>query len=303
MSKRRFRIAAKGKPDLPGMMLATVEALRALGGSASNQELDEKVIEVEGVTETEQTYTMPDGNRTRVHYYLAWARTYLKGGDVLVNSSRGVWALTDKSETITSLSDTRKIQQRVAAEARDAHLRRKAHRPPEPNVVDATEDNGQEATEDSGQENVAWKNSLLEVLGTILPDAFERLSQRLLREAGFTKVEVRGKSGDGGIDGVGVLRVNLVSFQIYFQCKRWKGSVGAKEIRDFRGALQGRADKGLFITTGTFTSQASEEATREGAIAIDLIDGDRFCDLLKENGLGVSTVESVRIRQDWFESI
>ena len=101
---------------------------------------------------------------------------------------------------------------------------------------------------------------------------------------------------------MGVLRVNLVSFQIYFQCKRWKGSVGAKEIREFRGALQGGADKGLFITTGHFTSQASEEATRAGAIAIDLIDGDRLCDLLKDNRLGVETemIERVRIRSDWF---
>ena len=104
---------------------------------------------------------------------------------------------------------------------------------------------------------------------------------------------------------MGVLRVNLVSFQIYFQCKCWKGSVGAKDIRDFRGALQGRADKGLFITTGTFTSQASDEATRDGAIAIDLIDGGRLCDLLKENCLGVETemIERVRIRSDWFEGI
>lgn len=137
------------------------------------------------------------------------------------------------------------------------------------------------------------------------PDAFERLSQRLLREAGFVKVEVRGKTGDGGIDGVGVLRVNLVSFQVYFQCKRWKGSVGAKEIRDFRGALQGRADKGLFITTGSFTSQAYEEATRDGAIAIDLIDGDRLCELLKQYELGVKTemIEKVTVASAWFDSI
>lgn len=146
---------------------------------------------------------------------------------------------------------------------------------------------------------------MLETLRGVNPAAFERLSQRLLREAGFIKVEVRGKTGDGGIDGVGVLRVNLVSFQIYFQCKRWKGSVGSKEIRDFRGALQGRADKGLFITTGTFTSQASEEATRDGAIAIDLIDGDRLCELLKQYDLGVSTrmIENVRIVSGWFDTI
>ena len=109
----------------------------------------------------------------------------------------------------------------------------------------------------------------------------------------------------GGIDGIGVLRVNLVSFQVYFQCNRWKGSVGSKEIRDFRGALQGRADKGLFITTAHFTSQASDEATRDGAIAIDLIDGDRLCDLLKANRLGVQTemIEQVRIDPDWFAGI
>ena len=137
------------------------------------------------------------------------------------------------------------------------------------------------------------------------PSAFERLSQRLLREAGFTKVEVRGKTGDGGFDGVGVLRVNLVSFQVYFQCKRWKGSVGAKEIRDFRGALQGRADKGLFITTGTFTAQASDEATRDGAIAIDLIDGVRLCELLKEHQLGVATklIEAIEVDEGWYASL
>jgi restriction system protein len=152
---------------------------------------------------------------------------------------------------------------------------------------------------------MTWRDSLLSVLKEMDPSALERLAQRLLREAGFTKVEVRGKTGDGGIDGVGVLRVNLVSFQVFFQCKRWKGSVGASEIRDFRGAMMGRADKGLFITTGTFTAQASDEVTRDGATAIDLIDGNRLCELLKENRLGVRTemIEHVNIDADWFGSI
>ncbi|HMB12063.1 restriction endonuclease, partial [Saliniramus sp.] len=170
-------------------------------------------------------------------------------------------------------------------------------------IVEPRTDTEIPQNEPEGEEN--WKSVLLERLGAIAPDAFERLAQRLLREAGFTKVEVRGKSGDGGIDGVGVLRVNLVSFQVYFQCKKWKGSVGAKEIRDFRGAMQGRADKGILITTGHFTSQASEEATRDGATAIDLIDGDRLCDLLKENRLGISTemIERVNIDHEWFGKI
>ena len=294
---RHFVIDAESLPGLPGMMLVTIKALKNLGGSATIQELDEKVIELEGVTEAEQAFMMPgDQNRTRVNYYLAWARTYLKRGNALVNSSRGVWTLTESGAAIDGLDETGAIYEQVTQEERErARARRKVAKTVKPDIVDPTDEHPEED----------WKSSLLAVLGAMPPDAFERLSQRLLREAGFTKVEVRGKSGDGGIDGVGVLRVNLVSFQIYFQCKRWKGSVGAKDIRDFRGALQGRADKGLFITTGTFTSQASDEATRDGAIAIDLIDGDRLCDLLKENCLGVETemIERVRIRSDWFEGI
>lgn len=86
-----------------------------------------------------------------------------------------------------------------------------------------------------------------------------------------------GRSGDGGIDGTGVLRVNLLSFHVNYQCKRYAGTVGPGSIRDFRGALAGRADKGLFITTGRFTREAEREAVRAGATAIDLIDGEQLC--------------------------
>ena len=298
MNKRKFVIDMKITPDLAGMMLVTVEALKELGGSASIQELEEKVVELECVTEAEQTYTMSrDDNRNRLNYYLAWARTHLKRGNALLNSSRGVWALTEIGTEITQICQTNAILERSEQGYRGRrHAKRRASK--KSRLDDF-------ASADVQSEEEDWKSSLLVVLGTMQPDSFERLSQRLLREAGFTKVEVRGKSGDGGIDGVGVLRVNLVSFQIYFQCKRWKGSVGAKEIRDFRGALQGRADKGLFITTGYFTGQASDEATRDGAIAIDPIDGGRLCDLLREYRLGVETemIEKVQIKADWFEKV
>lgn len=301
---RRFEIDAETLPSLPGMMLVTIEALKNLGGSATIQELDEKVIELEGVTEAEQAFTMPrDENRTRVNYYLAWARTYLKRGNALNNSSRGVWALTEGGAAISDLTATHSIYDQVALEERErSRLKRLAAKK---NGTQQSSTIESLAHDDGPVDEEDWKSALLAVLGKMSPDGFERLAQRLLREAGFTKVEVRGKSGDGGIDGVGVLRVNLLSFQVYFQCKRWKGSVGSKEIRDFRGALQGRADKGLFITTAHFTSQASDEATRDGAIAIDLIDGDRLCDLLKENRLGVTTemIEQVKIQPDWFEGI
>lgn len=299
--ERRFSIGPEGYPDLPGMMLATVDALRQMGGSGSIHELDEKVVEIEGLSEEEQSFPMGnDDPRTRVKYYLAWARTFLRRGAAIKNSARGVWALTETGEQLTTLDSAQTIYQMVNDEererARQKRIERKLEQNPEDNA-DVPDAGLLEETPDTD-----WKSRLISVLQKISPDEFERLSQLMLREAGFVKVEVRGKSGDGGIDGVGVLRVNLVSFQIYFQCKRWKGSVGSKEIRDFRGAVQGRADKGLFITTGTFTSQASEEATRDGAIAIDLIDGQRLCDLLKSFELGVQTemIERVTIDVDWF---
>lgn len=301
---RTFHIGQSGLPDLPQMMLATIEALRALGGSAAIDELNDNITEREGVTETEQSYLMPNGRDQRLSYYLAWARTFLKRGGALANSARGVWNLSETGFAITEKSQTLAIYNKVNEEERErSRLRRLQQKndgvAPEALVMTAVEIAEEPTTVRD------WKQSLLECLMQMDPASFERLSQRLLREAGFIKVEVRGKSGDGGIDGVGVLRVNLVSFQVYFQCKRWQGSVGSREIRDFRGALQGRADKGLFITTGTFTSQASDEATRDGAIAIDLIDGDRLCDLLKQFELGVTTtlVETVSVKNDWFKMI
>jgi restriction system protein len=137
------------------------------------------------------------------------------------------------------------------------------------------------------------------------PADFEKLCQRLLRESGFIRVEVTGKTGDGGIDGTGVLRMNLLSFHVLFQCKRFKGSVGSSVVRDFRGAMVGRADKGLILTTGNFTSEARKEASRDGAPAIDLIDGNDLCDLLKALRLGVSvtTVENVAVDRNWFASL
>jgi restriction system protein len=152
----------------------------------------------------------------------------------------------------------------------------------------------------TNEELSSWKEQLLSEMQKVDPSDFEKLCQRLLRESGFIRVEVTGKTGDGGIDGTGVLRMNLLSFHVLFQCKRFKGSVGSSVVRDFRGAMIGRADKGLIITTGNFTSDARKEASRDGAPAIDLIDGNDLCDLMKSLRLGVdvNTVESVSVDRD-----
>lgn len=299
--ERRFELGHEGLPDLAMMMLITLDGLRALGGSATIQELVDYAIEHEHVTEEEQGYLLPNGRDRRLNYYLGWARTYLKRGDAVGNSARGVWALTEKGEHITNRAETFRIYTQVNEEEKE---RARARRQEEKLKRDRKDEIAETATSPTLAEET-WQDELIATLMTLDPGAFERLSQRLLREAGFVKVEVRGKTGDGGIDGVGILRVNLVSFQVYFQCKRWSASIGAKEIRDFRGALQGRADKGLFITTSSFTKQASDEATRDGAIAIDLIDGQRLCQLMKDYDLGVKTEmkEEVSIIKDWLREI
>src|SRR5205085_7945628 len=160
---------------------------------------------------------------------------------------------------------------------------------------------------DQATASIDWRERInTYLIETLSPAAFERLIQRMLRETGFTQVEVTGRTGDGGIDGKGIAKINgILSFRVVFQCKRYRGSVGASEIRDFRGAMQGRADKGLLITTGYFTREAVKEATRDGAIAIDIVDGEKLAEKLKELSLGVriERVENVVIDEEWFKTI
>lgn len=231
-----------------------------------------------------------NGPQTELSYRLAWARTYLKNYGAIENVGRGVWALTQKGRDLQKI-DKKEIQ----AASKPKKGSGNSGSAPEPTV-------GQPINGPIPVDSDLWIEKLLDIVQSITPDAFERLCQRILRESGFIKVQVTGKKGDGGIDGIGVLKIALLSFQVFFQCKRYKGSVSPGEIRDFRGAMVGRSDKGLFITTGTFTSEAKKEATRDGAPALDLIDGEQLCGILKELKLGVETktIEVVEINGEWF---
>ncbi len=276
-------------PTYDKLLWPVLKAMKVLGGSSTNDELLDKVIELEHFPVAVQN-VMHTERLTKLGYRLAWARTYLGKAGALENPSHGVWAITEKGNALTA-----KEVEQIPAEVRKLYKTEKGEK----------HKDLQEA-EDLSPELKDWKDELLALLTSQLkPDAFERLAQRILRESGFVKVEVTGRSGDGGIDGVGVLRLALLSFQVYFQCKKYKGSVSPGAIRDFRGAMVGRTDKGLFITTGTFTAEAKKEATRDGAPAIDLIDGDSLCDLLKNLKLGVTTkmVEEVSIDPSWFGKI
>jgi restriction system protein len=297
-------------PSYKDLLWPTLRAVRAMGDSGTIEEIVEKVIELEGFTEEQQSVQHGDGPRSELEYRLAWARTYLKGMGALINSTRGVWSTTELGRKMTE-DDVVRRHAEYKAQVRAA-ARKKAtvdaptpgngaagdNDDPDPQIGDPEADDGDAVAYGD------WKEQLLEVLLAIPPDQFERLARRLLREAGFINATVTGKTGDGGIDGIGVYRLSLVSFPVFFQCKRYRGSVAAGAVRDFRGAMSGRGDKGLLITTGNFTAAAKQEATRDGAPPVDLIDGERLCDLLKEYELGVRrtvrTIEDVEVLPAFF---
>jgi restriction system protein len=272
----------------------TLTALHTLGGSGSIEEIEEQVAIILKLTD-EQVNELHRGNTTKLAYRLAWARNYLKRYGLLENSSRGVWALTEEGLKTKSV-DKEVIKRKVVAEDRKERLSRGKPNQPEP------PDEG----ENDEIEKITWQEQIIEELQNIPPSSFERLCQRLLRELGFQNVEVTGQSNDGGIDGKGMLRLSgVLSFHVIFQAKRYKGSVSPSIVRDFRGAMVGRADKGLIITTGTFTREAKKEAQRDGAPPIDLMDGNDVAEKLKELRLGIEVelVEKVNIKNEWFQTL
>lgn len=271
----------------------TLTALHNLGGSASVSEIEEQVSSILNLSEKEVD-DIHRGSTTKLKYRLAWARNYLKRYKLLENSSRGVWALT-QSGTKTKSIDKNLVKKEVVKQDKKER-KNKIVTAPE-NIVDENMTN--ELVEFS------WQENLLEIVKKIDPYDFERLCQRMLRELGFMNVEVTQQSNDGGIDGKGMIRLGgVMSFHVVFQAKRYKGSVSSSTVRDFRGSMIGRADKGLIITTGSFTREAKKEAQRDGAPPIDLIDGNDFAEKLKELKLGVEVelVEKVHIKNDWFEN-
>lgn len=266
-----------------------LQALHKLGGSGTNDEIEEQVIVLLNLT-NDEIEDIHRGNTTKLSYRSAWARNYLKRLGLIENSSRAVWSLT--SEGIKTAGIDKDEAKKIVKELSGV----KKEKPKETETVDESEELSE----------LTWEEEIIELLKKIEPDAFERLSQRLLRELGFTNVEVTGKTGDGGIDGVGVIKLGgVLSFHVVFQSKRYSGSVPSSDIRDFRGAMIGRAEKGVFITTGTFTRSAKQEAQRDGAPAIDLIDGNQLAEHLKNLRLGVKVElrEEVVINASWFKDI
>lgn len=265
---------AKSKSEFVRWMGPLLDALRELGGSGKPREVSDVIALRCNLTDKKLEETLKSG-QTRYYNQVHWARQYLVWEGLLDSSTRGVWTLTEKGND-TTLDDeaSRHIflkWVKIHAEARKRNR--------DPDVPTAVEQNA----DDNDHKQV-----LLAVLKGLTPEGFERICARLLRESGFERVTVTGGPKDEGIDGIGILQVNpFVSFKVLFQCKRYKGTVSRAQVGDFRNAMIGRADKGIIMTTGSFTTDARREADREGAPPVELVDGEKLVEMFEAIELGL----------------
>lgn len=275
-------------PKWHELMQPVLDALKKLGGSGTRPEVVDQVATDLGLSEEQLNEVTPKLKNSRFAGRVGWARFYLTTSGHIDSGTRGVWVLTEEAKTVQLTSET------IAAIRANARKRKKA---------DIFEGEFEDDIEPQQSIEDTYLSETLEILKSLSPSGFERLSKRLLRESGFQRVTVTGGSGDEGIDGFGVLRINdFMSFQVYFQCKRYKDIVTPAVIRDFRGAMQGRADKGIILTTGRFTAGAEKEAVRDGVPPIELVNGEEFVMLLGKYRLGLQPKESYSIEYDFFDT-
>jgi len=265
-------------PQFLRFFIPILDVLKELGGSGTATEVTDAVIEKLHIPEEEQEETIKSG-ASRIRNQVAWARMYLVKSGFLDSSQRGIWTLTEKGlkiqvseqDVLTYFKD---VQKRIKEQSK--------------NETEPSQEPTNNLDEEMVIEHHDYKTELLNILKALPPSGFERICQRLLRESGFQQVVVTGKSGDGGIDGHGILQINpVVSFNVLFQCKRYQGTVTASHVRDFRGAMMGRTDKGIILTTGTFTLDAKKEARRDGVPPIELVDGDKLVEMFELLELGL----------------
>ncbi len=281
-------------PKFVGYFWPVIEVLKDLGGSARPAEVRERIAAMLGISEAAQAEMLQSGF-PRFDNQVAWARFYLAKAGIIDSSARGVWTLTEKGRALPRLTHQEAVELFKTVHAQ-FHADRESDE-----ATEAEEGQVAPPQEATLASTANYRQQLLDVLQQLPPSGFERFCQRLLRESGFQEVTVTGRPGDGGIDGLGILQVSpLVSFKVLFQCKRYAGPVTPSQVRDFRGAMQGRADKGIIVTTGAFTSEAKKEAIRDGVPPIELVDGEKLVAMMEELELGLSPIKSFRLDDGFF---
>lgn len=281
-------------PEFVRYMSPILRVIASLGGSARPAEVIRTVAADVGASEEAQSRLLRSGQRSfdnKVH----WARFYLARAGLLDASTRGVWSLSEQGRENIGLTQEQALEifKRIH---REFQGERETQSPETDEQVLAPVS---DADPIAGIQD--FRREFLERLQALPPSGFERFARRLLLESGFQEVVITGRSGDGGIDGIGRLQVNsLVSTKVLFQCKRYQGSVSANTVRDFRGAMAGRSENGIVITTGTFTRSAMDEALRDGVPPIELVDGGRLVELCEELRIGLRPVTTFEVDSRFF---
>jgi restriction system protein len=281
-----------GPQSLQKYIPEIVKVLKSLGGSGTSREVIDTVVKALKIPDKELNVTLKNGS-SKVENSIAWGRMYLVKAGYIDNSKRGVWSLTEKgSKAKLNPDEVYKIFKNVHTSYVDGA---------EKSETKIIQQNNEEEIVERAEKNISYSEEILIRIKELSPSGFERLSQRLLRESGFIQVEVVGRSGDGGIDGHGILEINpLVTLKVIFQCKKYAGVVTPSQVRDFRGAMAGRAEKGIIITTGRFTQEARKEATREGANPIELVDGEKLVQMMEKLEIGLKPVVTYEVDYNFF---
>jgi len=272
-----------------------LDALRDLGDSGRPREVSARIARNLNLSDQVLDETLKSGG-SKFHNQVAWARQYLVWEGLLDSSRHGTWTLTEKGRAAhLDEKNAREIFLKwVAIHA--ANRKQKQDDSPEDEATVTS------VVQPEDQEEAAF--DLLSTLRAVSPRGFEKVCRELLRESGFENVEVTGGSVDGGIDGYGTLEINpFVSFRVLFQCKRYaKGNlVSRAQVGDFRNTMIGRAEKGIILTTSGFSNAAIQEASREGAPQVELVDGDKLVDMFQRVELGVTKRTVYDVDPAYFE--
>lgn len=282
-------------PKFLGYWMPLIDELKESGGAGATSEIIDRVIERMEISEEELEKTLKSG-ASKVRNQIQFARLYLVKSELIDSSTRGLWKLTEKGFEIKLTENKvyrlfKKVQKTLIENRKAAkNKRHQTHR-------EETEFETEEVNDETHHSIV------LNILKNLTPNGFELICKRLLTEIGIENVQIIGGTNDHGIDGTGIIRLNdVISFTVIFQCKRFKETVSPSYIRDFRGTMQGRADKGIFLTTGRFTTESKKEAKRDGVPPIELIDGEKLVNLFEKYKLGLKPKLVYDVIPDFFDN-
>ena len=290
-------------PDFQTFMRPVLEVMSD-GSVWKTTQLINKLSDLFSLTAEERNQLLPSGTQSRMNNRVLWARNDLKNAGLLEraeDAGKGAYKITDKGLKVLETGPERITRSYLHSLDADSE-----------NPLFQSENADEQKTpkeliaEAQAMLNESLRKELLQRLKQTDPIEFEKIVLSLMEAMNYGIGSMTKQSHDGGIDGMGILKLGeVLSFRVAFQAKRYDGTVGSSIIRDFRGAMMGRADKGLIITTGVFSRDAVKEATRDGATPIDLIDGNDLAKHLKKLGLGVDVeiVEKVIINEEWFKNI